>query len=197
MSPETVSPFTPSQGRTTLSAPPTAESTTRFTMAAGTAKPTPAEEPEREKIAVLMPIRSPSMSTSAPPELPGLMAASVWMKDPESEMPVSVRFSAEMMPLVTVWPTPNGLPIASTRSPTCCCSLSSIGRVGRRSPTFSSLSTAMSERASASTTVAGNSRRSFSTTLIAWAPSMTWLLVTTMPSARTITPDPTDSATRA
>ena len=97
------------------------------------AKPTPDEVPEREKMAELMPIRSPSMSTSAPPELPGLMAASVWMKEPLSEMLVSVRFRAEMMPLVTVWPTPNGLPMASTRSPTCCSSRSSMFRVGRRS----------------------------------------------------------------
>ena len=197
MSPVTVSPFTPSQGRTTCLAPPRALSTTRLTMAAGTANPTPAEEPEREKIAVLMPIRSPSMSTSAPPELPGLMAASVWMKEPLSEMPVSVRFRAEMMPLVTVWPTPNGLPMARTRSPTCCCSRSSMASTGSRSLTFSSLSTAMSLRSSARMTVAGNSRRSFSTTLICWAPWMTWLLVTTIPSERTITPDPTDSATRA
>ena len=91
-------------------------------MEAGTAKPTPAEEPEREKMAVLMPMTSPSMSTKGPPELPGLMAASVWMKEPESEMPVSVRFRAEMMPLVTVWPTPKGLPMARTRSPTSSCS---------------------------------------------------------------------------
>ncbi len=122
MSALTVSPLTPSQARSTALAPPTAESTTRLTMAAGTAKPTPLDEPEREKIAVLMPISSPSMSTRAPPELPGLIGASVWMKEPESLMPVSVRFKAEMMPLVTVWPTPNGLPMASTRSPTCCCS---------------------------------------------------------------------------
>jgi hypothetical protein len=45
------------------------------------AKPTPTEPPEREKIAVLMPTRRPVRSTSAPPELPGLMAASVWMKN--------------------------------------------------------------------------------------------------------------------
>ena len=43
------------------------------------AKPMPCEPPEREKIAVLMPTTRPAMSTSAPPELPGLMAASVWM----------------------------------------------------------------------------------------------------------------------
>ena len=33
--------------------------------------------PEREKISVLMPMRFPFTSTSAPPEFPGLMAASV------------------------------------------------------------------------------------------------------------------------
>ncbi len=38
--------------------------------------------PEREKIAELMPISRPLRSTSAPPELPGLIAASVWMKKP-------------------------------------------------------------------------------------------------------------------
>ncbi len=35
---------------------------------------------EDETRNVLMPITSPRASTSAPPELPGLMAASVWMK---------------------------------------------------------------------------------------------------------------------
>ena len=34
-------------------------------------------------------------------------------------MPTWVRASADTMPWVTVWPTPNGLPMASTRSPTC------------------------------------------------------------------------------
>ena len=87
-------------------------------MLDGMAKPMPMEPPEREKIAVLMPTTAPSMSTSAPPELPGLMAASVWMKKPESLMPRLVRATAETMPLVTVWPTAKGLPTASTRSPT-------------------------------------------------------------------------------
>ena len=35
-----------------------------------------------EKIAELMPTTRPFMSTSGPPELPGLIAASVWMKKP-------------------------------------------------------------------------------------------------------------------
>jgi hypothetical protein len=49
-------------------------------MLAGIAKPTPCDPPDREKIAVLIPISFPVRSTSAPPEFPGLMAASVWMK---------------------------------------------------------------------------------------------------------------------
>ena len=53
--------------------------TTR-TIAAGTAKPMPAFAPVGVMIAVLMPTRRPSRSTSAPPELPRLIAASVWMK---------------------------------------------------------------------------------------------------------------------
>ncbi|MCY1247109.1 hypothetical protein D9M72_604050 [compost metagenome] len=48
------------------------------------AKPTPLEPPPLEKIAVLMPINAPFMSIRPPPELPGLMAASVWMKKPKS-----------------------------------------------------------------------------------------------------------------
>ena len=71
----------PSHGRFTAALPPFAEVTTTRTMLAGMAKPMPCEPPEREKIAVLMPISRPLMSTSAPPELPGLMAASVWMKN--------------------------------------------------------------------------------------------------------------------
>ena len=46
----------------------------------GMAKPTPCEPPLREKIAVFTPITSPPRLTSAPPELPGLIAASVWTK---------------------------------------------------------------------------------------------------------------------
>jgi hypothetical protein len=39
----------------------------------------PIDPPLRVKIAVLMPISRPSWVTSAPPELPGLIAASVWI----------------------------------------------------------------------------------------------------------------------
>ena len=43
------------------------------------AKPMPALAPDLETMAVLMPINSPRVLTRAPPELPGLIAASVWM----------------------------------------------------------------------------------------------------------------------
>ncbi len=46
----------------------------------GMAKPIPMLPPLWEKIAVLMPTSSPLRLTSAPPELPGLIEASVWMK---------------------------------------------------------------------------------------------------------------------
>ena len=40
----------------------------------------PIEPPLGEMIAVLMPMTSPVMLNSGPPELPLLIAASVWMK---------------------------------------------------------------------------------------------------------------------
>ena len=46
----------------------------------GMAKPMPIEPPVGEMIAVLMPMTSPSMLNSGPPELPRLIEASVWMK---------------------------------------------------------------------------------------------------------------------
>ena len=46
----------------------------------GMAKPMPIEPPDGEKMAELIPITSPSRLNMGPPELPLLMAASVWMK---------------------------------------------------------------------------------------------------------------------
>src|ERR1035438_3569779 len=75
-------------------------------------------------MAVFMPMTWPAISTSGPPEVPGLMAASVWMNfwnwlgaplGPGSSME---RFLAETMPAVTVSDSENGLPIARTQSPT-------------------------------------------------------------------------------
>jgi hypothetical protein len=81
----------------------------------------------------------PTTSASAPRAQPvgqraRRIAASVWMKKLKSVMPTWVRASAETMPLVTVWPTPKGLPMASTRSPTSTSSESRISRLGRLGP---------------------------------------------------------------
>ena len=58
------------------------------------------------------------MSTSAPPELPTLIAASVWMKSSKEARPSCCRPVALTMPCVTVCDRPIGLPMASTTSPT-------------------------------------------------------------------------------
>ena len=51
--------------------------TTRLTSSTGIAKPMPALAPLGLKIAVFTPIRRPAESNKGPPELPGLIAASV------------------------------------------------------------------------------------------------------------------------
>ena len=132
----------------------------------------PIEPPLREKIAVLMPTSWPLMLISAPPELPGLIAASVWMKKPKSDTPTCVRASAETMPLVVVWPTPNGLPMASTRSPICSASESPMAITGNGSGD-SIFSTARSSDSSCSSTLLSNSRPSDIATLTWSAPRMT------------------------
>ncbi len=62
----------------------------------------------------------PALSSSGPPELPGLIAASVWII-PWINLPVIAlisRPSAEIIPEVMVWSRPNGLPMAKTFCPT-------------------------------------------------------------------------------
>ena len=83
----------------------------------------------------LMPTSSPLALTSAPPELPGLIAALVWMAlvtttpdeesyDPNTSsessrlMVVTGRLRALMMPVVTDPDSPSGLPTAMTGAPT-------------------------------------------------------------------------------
>src|SRR6185503_18004377 len=65
-----------------LTLPPlTSWSTEALTLLLEIAKPTPMlpDAWPEVAIAVLMPITSPDMFTSAPPEFPGLIAASVWI----------------------------------------------------------------------------------------------------------------------
>ena len=81
-----------------------------------------------------MPITAPVASKSGPPELPGLMEASIWIAfvttrsedawvlfcdELSSSMETSTgRLRAETMPVVTVFDRPSGAPIAMTGAPT-------------------------------------------------------------------------------
>ena len=85
-------------------------SATLLAVLIGTAKPIPTEPllPEPVAICELMPITRPSASISGPPELPGLIAASVWITS-EIVKPFGAliwRWSAEMIPEVTVRSSP-------------------------------------------------------------------------------------------
>ncbi len=87
------------------------------TVEAGIAKAMPTLPPDGEKIAVLTPTTSPARLKVGPPELPRLIGASICRKSSYGPAPMS-RCWAETMPAVTVPPRPNGLPTASTQSPT-------------------------------------------------------------------------------
>ena len=67
-----------------------------------------------------MPITCPWPSSSGPPELPGLIAASVWIASPilKRVSESMLRSSADTTPIDSDWRSPNGLPIAATGSPT-------------------------------------------------------------------------------
>src|SRR5262245_22395158 len=85
------------------------------------ANPMPTLAPVSPAIWELTPITWPAALNSGPPELPWLIAASVWI----ASLIVNLfsawicRWSALTIPLVTVSSRPNGLPIATTGSPTC------------------------------------------------------------------------------
>jgi hypothetical protein len=76
--------------------------------------------PPSLSICDVTPITRPCMSSSAPPELPWLIAASVWIESSIVKPfgAVCWRWRALMMPHVTVFWSPNGLPIATAPSPT-------------------------------------------------------------------------------
>ena len=91
-------------------------------MSIGTAKPIPTLPSDwpPDSICELIPITRPSASSSGPPELPGLIGASVWIAL-EIVNPFGAliwRWTAETIPAVAVRSRPNGLPIATTGSPT-------------------------------------------------------------------------------
>ena len=90
---------------------------------------------------MFMPMTRPELSTSGPPEFPGLMAASVWnmlvrfsVEVPVESLAWTDRPLAEMIPWVTVGvpaDSPSALPMATTASPTCTLSEFPYVTVGR------------------------------------------------------------------
>src|SRR5438552_2941307 len=178
---------TPIQPRTTL---PCSRiwSTTQRTSAIGAANPMPTLPPAGLTMAALMPTTRPSWSTSGPPELPGLIDASVWMKSSYGPAPRKRPF-ALTMPAVAVWVRPNGLPIASTQSPTLRLSESPSGSVGSGCGALM-WTRAMSVLSSLPTSFASNSSSVAMRTRILSAPLTTWLFVTTSPSAEMTKPEP-------
>ena len=81
----------------------------------------PSPSPLSVRICELMPRTSPPASSSGPPELPWLIAASVWIA-PAVLKPVSdwiERPVAETTPTERDCSSPNGEPIAATGAPTC------------------------------------------------------------------------------
>jgi hypothetical protein len=118
------------------------------TVLLGTANPMPMFPSDLElvMIAVFMPITSPRRLSSGPPELPGLIAASVCsMSFVRPSVIGNARDVALMTPTVTVWSYPNGLPIAITQSPASICEespnfASDSGRFGFSTSWISALS---------------------------------------------------------
>ena len=89
-------------------------------MSTGTANPTPSPPPLDDLICELMPITRPRALSSGPPELPRLIAASVWIASPMRNWVSDSmsRSSAEMTPTDSDCSSPNGDPIAATGDPT-------------------------------------------------------------------------------
>ena len=152
----------------------------------GTAKPIDWASSE---ISVLRPITWPQRSTSGPPELPGLMGASVWIIG-SSEMPGSVRLRPLTIPRVIVWSRPMGLPMATTSSPTLMPDESPSLAVGS-GPDDSTRSSARSSTGSRPMTRAVTLVPLSSVTDREAAPSTTWALVRIWPSLSMMTPEPT------
>src|SRR5256712_1024475 len=130
-----------------------------------------------------MPITRPRASARGPPEFPGASLRSAWMK----LGPAARRGpSAWITPVVTAPASPNGLPTASTRSPTRKLSESPTSAADR--PSASTASAARSCSGSHASPRASMARPPGSTT--AARPRATCAFVTISPLEIQITPDP-------
>src|SRR3954454_13767781 len=142
--------------------------------------------------AELMPTTSPSSVSSGPPELPGLIAASVctrWVKCSPSLVSI-VRSSADTIPSVAVGPPVNAkaLPIATTGSPMRSSDDLPNGNAVR--PVLSTLMTARSSVRSTPSTLADADVPSEKATSILVASATTWALVAISPSLEITNPVP-------
>src|SRR3954447_2510802 len=161
------------------------------TVGAGMAKPIDTALADGGMYATLIPMTLPSTPTTAPPELPGEIGASVWMRSTSAgdvlADPGIVRPRPEMIPSVTLPSKPSGLPIAIAVSPT-------LGRVVRNDAAGMfvrvTFTTARSTRGSADWTVPSARVPSANATVTVLTPSMTWLLVITIPDGSHTTPLP-------
>src|SRR5882672_6186785 len=155
----------------------------------GTARPRP-----MPATAVLTPMRRACESASAPPELPGFSAASVWITSsmnrlfPLPSAVASERPNPLTTPDVTDPEKPIGLPIATTSWPTRSWSALPM-RIGC-SESVRARATARSLRGSAPTTSTSCSVPSLKDALAAPPAATTWAEVTRNPSGVMTTPEP-------
>ena len=185
-------PMIPRYGRSALPVSMMRAAVRRAT-AAGTAKPMPSLRPLSVAIWVATPTTRPDMSSSGPPELPGLRAASVWMV-PVIAKPLGEsiwRRRPETMPVDREPWRPKGLPMATTGSPTRGSpEANSSGVTSPAGP--SSCSTATSTERSTPRRCAGTRRPPTDTSTVRASPT-TWALVTMWPAVSTRNPDPVRS----
>ena len=146
-------------------------------------------------ICELIPITRPRASSSGPPELPGLSAASVWITFSMAKPlgAVSRRWSAETTPVVSVRSRPNGLPIAIVGSPTWTALESPSSSGWRSRPSGSTRSSARSVSASLPIGSALTVCSSENVTWTSVAASTTCAFVRIRPSSSSTKPEPVDS----
>src|SRR5690606_2964848 len=162
----------------------------------GTAKPMPTKTrcSVGFMMAVTMPTTWPSMSTSGPPELPGLAAASNWIRLVSRRWPSgerNSRRSPETTPELTDGPMSNGKPAATTWSPTARSAVERIVAGFRSSGIERARTTARSCFGSSATTTASETWPSANSALIRSAPATTCRLVRIVPLSTMTTPVPT------
>src|ERR1700694_373499 len=176
-------------------APPSSELSICLTTLTGMANPTPTLPAIGLSIESLIPITWPWVLSSAPPELPGLIGASVWIR-PESPDAALCRLRPDTMPAVIDSGSPNGAPMAYTWSPTRTLLEFPSGSGCKVEAAADTRTTARSALVFELTSVAVRMRPSLNVTWIWLAPATTCALVRMSPLVLSTIPDPVPSPTR-